>query len=767
MLARIARAPLLRLISSHRSTQRPPVPRKLQIGNIVKVQRRFLHPSLVALPLAGSDKDYVSPLRVVDFAERNIRNKREEVAVLQYVRQGYATVSLTTLDVHCSKLAQPAAPPPPPAAVAAVAAAVAAVHPLPATHIVAPAAPPPAPTVIAASSATPAHAAFVPPPQPVHPAPLAAPAAAAVPSDELAEDVADDLDETEDDRDGADNPFAPAAAPEPAQAAIAAAPGTAAGTQAPTLPAGLEVGPFAPIALDDPERSVFGYRRVPGLKVHLARLTPATVFMVFFSAATLDRVLQATSNADPTLSLVAGEFWAFFAIIQLMALYPGRTRDELWSPSPSRWCPVPPFRSVMSRSRFERIITALRIAVRPTSAPPFADTRDAQLLVDDFNRNMKDKFECGTRVCLDESMCTFDNADCPSFVHVERKPHPNGNEYHSMADVLTAIIFALELVVGAAYKAAEGYRRPPYEAEFGLTGGLIIRLTEVLRGLGCIVAMDSAFCLPEVLLALRERGIFACTVAKKKRYWPRFVAAESILAHMQGKPVGEIHGRIHKLHAKAFRIFAVNHRKYTFILVATYGTTITRGPERSVRTTDGVLKYARTQVLEDYYESRHAVDDNNRTRQGPKVALDEAWPCRDWCHRQLLFFLALAEANALQWYNYAARQQGQPTMTVMHFRARLAEELLDAWVKEKEPADEARDPASLQPGEPKHKLVVIPGKHGPWANGGFKPAASRNHSVRCSGRCGSQVRYVCWCDRRLAFCKGCHAAHVAASYEEP
>ncbi len=36
--------------------------------------------------------------------------------------------------------------------------------------------------------------------------------------------------------------------------------------------------------------------------------------------------------------------------------------------------------------------------------------------------------------CLDESMSVWYNEFCPGFVYVPQKPHPIGNEYHTICD---------------------------------------------------------------------------------------------------------------------------------------------------------------------------------------------------------------------------------------------------------------------------------------------------------------------------------------------
>lgn len=336
-----------------------------------------------------------------------------------------------------------------------------------------------------------------------------------------------------------------------------------------------------------------------------------------------------------------------------------------------------------------------------------------------FNEHMQAKFTPSTIVCLDESMVTFDNPDAPVFVHVERKPHPNGAEYHTIACASTRIIFKMELV-------DSGLRDGKYEDPFGKMGGLILRMTEELRTSGRIVVMDSAFCLLRVLRELLVHGLFACTVAKKRQYWPRYFRGEDINPFMQGRRVGEIHGRMADLNGTPFRIFAVNHTTYTCILVSTYGTSEPVGPPRRVKTTAGVLTYTRSKVLSDYYDARHAVDDNNRLRQDTKTALDEAWPCKSWTKRQLLFLLSLTEVNSFHaWTHFVAKPAGLHRLTFVQFRDMVCRRLLDDYVYggEDEPASKRR---RMRNAAAEHELIAVPPYHGAFRDGAFVKVKHRN-----------------------------------------
>ena len=66
-----------------------------------------------------------------------------------------------------------------------------------------------------------------------------------------------------------------------------------------------------------------------------------------------------------------------------------------------------------------------------------------------WNWHMSDVFLAGWVSCLDKSMSIWASVwTCPRFMFVPRKPHPVGNEYHTIADGICGILFGMEIVKG-------------------------------------------------------------------------------------------------------------------------------------------------------------------------------------------------------------------------------------------------------------------------------------------------------------------------------
>ena len=64
------------------------------------------------------------------------------------------------------------------------------------------------------------------------------------------------------------------------------------------------------------------------------------------------------------------------------------------------------------------------------------------------NNNMEDEFSPSWVSVLDESMMEWLNKYCPGFMCVGRKPHPFGNERHTINFAFTSILFRALIVEG-------------------------------------------------------------------------------------------------------------------------------------------------------------------------------------------------------------------------------------------------------------------------------------------------------------------------------
>ena len=189
-------------------------------------------------------------------------------------------------------------------------------------------------------------------------------------------------------------------------------------------------------------------------------------------------------------------------------------------------------------------------------------------------------FTCGWITCLDESMSIWNNKwTCPGWIFCPRKPHPIGNEYHSICCGLSSIIFAIELI--------EGKARPkelPFDPKTKKTMCLLMRLCKSMYSAGKVVILDSGFCVLEALIELKKVGVFAGALIKKRRYWPKHVKGEMIDAHFSDARVGHVDSWSGKLNDVPYDIFCMKEPDYVMKIMGTYGElTVSEGQRVSVR----------------------------------------------------------------------------------------------------------------------------------------------------------------------------------------
>ena len=88
---------------------------------------------------------------------------------------------------------------------------------------------------------------------------------------------------------------------------------------------------------------------------------------------------------------------------------------------------------------------------------------------------------------------------------------------------------------------------------------------------------------------------------------------------------------------------ALRDIQHVFLAMSTHGTLHPTG--KLLRRGTASASFHRPSLYDEYYMSRHRVDDSNNIRQGHR-GIQATWETRSWAHRQLAYLVALAEANA-------------------------------------------------------------------------------------------------------------------------
>ena len=128
----------------------------------------------------------------------------------------------------------------------------------------------------------------------------------------------------------------------------------------------------------------------------------------------------------------------------------------------------------MTSIRFVTIMSSLTLTKR--KAPAYKDRFwQVREMIEAWNHHMSENFKPSWASCLDESMSIwFNEFTCPGWMFCPRKPHPYGNEYHTICCGHLGILFAMEIVEGKHISKERSV--DPNENKIGKTGALLLRL---------------------------------------------------------------------------------------------------------------------------------------------------------------------------------------------------------------------------------------------------------------------------------------------------
>ena len=103
-------------------------------------------------------------------------------------------------------------------------------------------------------------------------------------------------------------------------------------------------------------------------------------------------------------------------------------------------------------------------------------------MLEAFNDHMEENYFPSWLNCLDESMSSWLSKYCPGFMCVPRKPHPFGNEYHSICDGDDGkpIMWKIRLVEGKDLpkKSNGSWAFPPEYEQLSKTAKTMVEMTK-------------------------------------------------------------------------------------------------------------------------------------------------------------------------------------------------------------------------------------------------------------------------------------------------
>jgi hypothetical protein len=496
-------------------------------------------------------------------------------------------------------------------------------------------------------------------------------------------------------------------------------------------------------------------------------MTELAIYRVTFPEEYIKSVMIPATNAHlPGEKLTLNEFYVWLGCRFFMACFVGEFETRAWwsKKSVSLWEGAPfRLRSFMELERFEAINRELRLTNKDT--PSFEDKfYQVRELQGAFNDHYKEKYSPSWLSCLDESMSPWTNKYCPGYMFVPRKPHPFGNEYHTIADGDQGKPIMWRAKVQEGKDRPMDGNTPRYPSQFEMystTAKLMLDMAKPIFNTGKIITMDSGFCVTAGILALHDHGVFGQALIKKRgRFWPVHCPGDQIDRHFDNKAIGDTDSLSQVIDGKNFYIHCTKDDGYVTKIMSTHGTLREISTHRTRRVVNGqVTTFNYTEPISRHNTAKHYVDDVNNRRHDP-IGLDAGWATKKWEHRQLTFFLSVAEVNAI---NSQARGRNAPAVPTLVFRKKLARQMIENKLND----DGIRVNSPMKPKKrdsdaflDEHHLDTRPNFTGAWDENAkkFRDVGTKYCKTVCA-TCPRLTRRYCRCNRRVSMCYFCFADH--------
>ncbi len=419
--------------------------------------------------------------------------------------------------------------------------------------------------------------------------------------------------------------------------------------------------------------------------------------------------------------LTESEFLCYIGIWILMSTCSGWSQSDFWSTKDyderTNACPYN-LTDKMSKKRFDEITRELRFT--NLNPPAYRDRFwEVRQVIQAWNDHMADIYVPSWALCLDESMSIWHSMyTCPGWVFCPRKPHPFGNEYHSMCCGESGVMLNVELVEGKDRPRELGPCK--FEDRGGKTVGLLLRMLQKYFSTGRYVVLDSGFCVLKGLVELKKEGIFAGALIKKRRYWPSLVPGEAIQSHFECKDVGDTDVLSGKLSGVEYFIWGMKEPDYVMKIMGTGGSLVTEGCKETRRKwTDGNESHSKTftytRPFHWHFCYGHIVDDHNNLRHS-LPSIEDTWRTDRWPARVFAFLLSVSEVNI---YLVMRRfvWDDSTTPTYLNFQRMLAWELINNPLIQ---IEKERAETNIRRLRSSHKLATAPRHANRWNGRGWE-----------------------------------------------
>jgi hypothetical protein len=346
---------------------------------------------------------------------------------------------------------------------------------------------------------------------------------------------------------------------------------------------------------------------------------------------------------------------------------------------------------------------------------------------------------------------------------VPRKPHPMGNEYHTIACAVSGILYQMEMVEGKD----QPREVPVQHDEQGKTAGLLLRLTAPIWATGKVVVLDSGFCVLKAITELQKVGVYSSALIKKRRYWPKGIPGDDIKAYFTDKPIG-FTNRLPGTSSDGipFDIFAMKEPDYVLMFMSTYGSLVEHPHQQFSYRGGGsgegpAVQFKYKEVIANHYKYRGAVDAHNAKRHdgntGCGMSLEASWTTQRWENRVFAYILATSEVNAYlgrSFFGGGTEEESQFT-----FRQKLAFDLI-TYIDEVKERDGNRNEPIRTRRMTTHNKIRAP-IHSKFVEGKWEKCLKRKYQafVCKHDGCKKRTRTVCSCSPHIWRCDSCFRTH--------
>ena len=511
----------------------------------------------------------------------------------------------------------------------------------------------------------------------------------------------------------------------------------------------------------------------PGRWVHhrwdeIAEKSELDIFRMCMPEDFIREVVLPATNVHLFPHLTMQEFYKWLGCHFFMSCFQGiDNRDAWWSHQPISMFEGAPFRlhEYMSGTRFKDITAHIRFTNKATptvASDGFVDRfHEVRQMLDAFNDHYDRNYVASWLSCLDESMSSWLSKFCPGFMVVPRKPHPFGNEYHTIADGDDGkpIMFRIKLVEGKDRpKKADGSWAFPSEYDrLQKTTKTMMEMTKPLHGTGKVVVGDSGFCVREGVIALHKKGVHFQAYVKKRSHWPKGVPGDHIDGHLKEAPLGYCETLVQQFDDVRFLVHCCRDKDWVSKIMSTHGMLDIIQDHPTYRKVDGSWKtFKYSEPFSRYSRAKHWVDDINNCRHDP-IGLEEVWQTKWWAMHQFTFICSVAEVNAV---HSLARGKREATKPQLEFCRKLAKQMMtnmiDVHVVPEVVPMRTRALRNVQ--HLRLKRGIRKGSWNPYTRC-FREVKTDYLRLQC-GTCGMKTRDYCSCDPATPLCIGCHTLHV-------